>query len=101
MTTAIPDRPDPAVLDELHDWLKAAWDPEIALRQWWSRLAESGWSQPDWPIEWFGKGLSRSASNTIRRAIREFGAVTAPVGFATSMAGPTVLVFGTDDQKAR
>ena len=34
-------------------------------------------------------------------AIQRFGAVPAPVGFATGMAGPTLLVHGTEDQKRR
>ena len=46
------------VIDELHEWLKQAWDPNLTLREWWARLAESGWSQPHWPVEWFGKGCS-------------------------------------------
>ena len=89
------------VLEELHGWLKGAWDPDLTLRAWWARLAESGWSQPHWPAEWFGKGLPVALANDVTRAIQEFGAVTAPVGFATGMAGPTLLDYGTAAQKAR
>jgi alkylation response protein AidB-like acyl-CoA dehydrogenase len=90
-----------SALEELHGWLKEAWDPDLTLRDWWARLAESGWSQPHWPAQWFGKGLSVAVANDVTRAIQEFGAVTAPVGFATGMAGPTLLDHGRDDQKAR
>ena len=96
MTTA-----ETNVLDQLHEWLKTAWDPNLTLREWWARLAESGWSQPHWPTEWFGQGRSPAEASVIVRAIREFGAVTAPVGFATGMAGPTLLIHGRDDQKSR
>jgi alkylation response protein AidB-like acyl-CoA dehydrogenase len=89
------------VLDELHEWLALNWDPDLTLRVWWSRLAASGWSQPHWPLEWYGKGLSRADSAAVQHGIREFGAVTAPVGFGTGMAGPTLLDHGTDDQKRR
>ena len=90
-----------AVLDELHAWLEHAWHPDLTLREWWARLAASGWAAPHWPVEWYGKGLSRAESTTTTRAIREFGAVTAPVGFGTGLAGPTILVHGTDEQKRR
>jgi alkylation response protein AidB-like acyl-CoA dehydrogenase len=89
------------VLEELREWLKTAWDPDLTLRAWWARLAESGWSQPHWPVEWFGKGLPATVADTVTRAIQDFGAVTAPLGFATGMAGPTLLDYGTADQKTR
>jgi alkylation response protein AidB-like acyl-CoA dehydrogenase len=95
--TPSPDR----LLDELHEWLRDAWDPDLTLRVWWERLADSGWSQAHWPVEWFGKGTTRAESATIARAIRDFGAVPGPVGFANGMAGPTVLEHGTDEQKRR
>jgi len=88
-------------LEELIQWLGVNWDPEMTLREWWKILAKSGWSQPLWPLEWYGKGLSRGEANEVRRTIREFGAVTGPPGFATGMAGPTLLVHGTDEQKSR
>jgi alkylation response protein AidB-like acyl-CoA dehydrogenase len=89
------------VIDQLQSWLEQSWDPELPLGEWWRILAESGWAQPHWPSEWFGKGLSRSEANRAVRAIRDFGAVTAPVGFGTALAGPTLIVHGTEEQKAR
>ena len=88
-------------LDDLHGWLEAAWDPDLTLREWWARLAASGWSQPDWPLEWFGRGLARADASTVARAIRQAGALTGPTGFGAGMAGPTLLAHGTDDQQAR
>jgi alkylation response protein AidB-like acyl-CoA dehydrogenase len=89
------------ILDEFHEWLTLNWDPDLALRDWWARLAGSGWSQPHWPKGWYGRGLSRGDAAAVQRAVREFGAVTAPAGFGTGMAGPTLLDHGTDDQRSR
>ena len=61
-----------SALEELHGWLKGAWDPDLTLRAWWARLAESGWSQPHWPAEWFGKGLPVAIANDATRAIQEY-----------------------------
>ena len=90
-----------AVLGELDEWLEANWDPELSLGEWWQRLGTSGWAQPHWPREWYGRGLSRADGPAVSVAIQRFGAVPGPVGFATGMAGPTLLVHGTDDQRRR
>jgi alkylation response protein AidB-like acyl-CoA dehydrogenase len=92
---------DAEILDDLQGWLRSSWDPELTVGAWWKQLADSGWSQPHWPTEWYGKGLPRAAAGAITRAIRAYGAVTAPVGFATGMAGPTLLTHATPDQLAR
>jgi alkylation response protein AidB-like acyl-CoA dehydrogenase len=89
------------VVDELQLWLEKSWDPDIPLRAWWKRLAESGWAQPHWPTEWYGRGLTRAEAQEATRMIRDFGAVNSPVGTGTSLAGPTLLVHGTAEQKAR
>ena len=89
------------VLADLRRWLASNWDPDLTVRQWWERLAESGWSQPHWPVEWYGKGLPTEQASAVARTIADFGALTAPVGFATGMAGPALLVHGTDEQKHR
>jgi alkylation response protein AidB-like acyl-CoA dehydrogenase len=88
-------------LAELHEWLEASWDPDLTVRAWWQRLADAGWAQPHWPVEWHGRGLSRVASSAVSVAIRDFGAVPGVGGFATGLAGPTLLAHGTDDQRRR
>ncbi|MGH9290997.1 MAG: acyl-CoA dehydrogenase family protein [Acidimicrobiales bacterium] len=99
--TAVSESNLDVALGELGDWLEANWDPELSLREWWQRLGESGWAQPHWPREWHGRGLSRADGLAVSVAIQRFGAVPGPVGFATGMAGPTLLVHGTDEQKRR
>ena len=36
---------------EVRSWLAANWSPGLTLRQWWTRLAESGWGFPTWPAQ--------------------------------------------------
>jgi alkylation response protein AidB-like acyl-CoA dehydrogenase len=88
-------------IDQLQRWLAERWDPELTLAQWWARLGASGWSQPHWPPEWFGRGLLPTEARAVTRTIRQFGAVTAPRGFGPDLVGPTLLEHGTADQKAR
>jgi hypothetical protein len=88
-------------LDELQEWLEESWDPSLTLREWWRLLADANWSQPHWPIEWYGRGLSLSDASMVARTIREFGAVAGPPSIATRLAGPTLLVHGSEDQKRK
>ncbi|HEY3140489.1 MAG TPA: acyl-CoA dehydrogenase family protein [Acidimicrobiales bacterium] len=84
---------------ELKAWLDQNWDPDLTVGEWWDRLGTSGWGVPAWPIEWFGKGLSRSEAVRVQQTIAEFGALSAPGGLGLLLAGPTITVHGTDEQK--
>jgi alkylation response protein AidB-like acyl-CoA dehydrogenase len=99
--TAVSESDLDVVLGELGGWLEANWDPELSLGEWWQRLGASGWAQPHWPREWYGRGLPRAHAPAVSLAIGRFGAVPGPAGFATGMAGPTLLVHGSDEQKRR
>jgi alkylation response protein AidB-like acyl-CoA dehydrogenase len=86
---------------ELKAWLDANWDPDLTVGEWWERLGTSGWGVPTWPTEWFGKGLSRGEGVRVQQAIAEYGALGAPGGLGLLLAGPTIIVHGTDEQKQR
>jgi len=87
------------VIEELRAWLADNWDPDLTITQWWDRLGLAGWSAPTWPVEWFGKGVSRDEANAISREISEFGAIGAPAGLGLLLAGPTIVTHGTDEQR--
>ena len=38
-------------------WLEENWDPNLSLIEWRIKLTDTGWGMPDWPEEWYGKGL--------------------------------------------
>jgi alkylation response protein AidB-like acyl-CoA dehydrogenase len=86
---------------EVKSWLAENWDPDLTVAEWWDRLGTSGWGVPTWPVEWFGKGLSRAEGVRVQQAIADFGALPAPGGLGLMLAGPTIVVHGDDEQKTR
>ena len=68
-------------------------------RQFAERLATKQWVAPHWPVEYGGLGLS-----VIEQLIfnEEMSYANAPIGYSTigvGWAGPTIIVYGTDEQK--
>ena len=53
-----------------------------------------------WPSDWFGKDLNAPGVR-VQQAITEFGALPAPGGLGLMLAGPTIAVHSTDEQKQR
>jgi len=89
------------VITELRSWLTDNWDPDLTVAEWWDRLGRAGWCAPTWPVEWYGKGVSRDEANDIAREIAAFGALGAPAGLGLLLAGPTIVEHGTDEQRQR
>jgi alkylation response protein AidB-like acyl-CoA dehydrogenase len=89
------------VTAEVTVWLEQNWDPDLTVAEWWDRLGRSGWATPTWPVEWYGHGLARSEGVRVQQAITAFGALGAPGGLGTLLAGPTITVHGTDEQRQR
>jgi alkylation response protein AidB-like acyl-CoA dehydrogenase len=82
-------------------WVDDAWDLDLTLREWWRRLAESGWGFPAWPREWFGRQLPPLAAEAVARELAAAGVVAPPGGVGTSMGAPALFEFGTDEQLRR
>jgi alkylation response protein AidB-like acyl-CoA dehydrogenase len=82
-------------------WLAEAWDPELSLREWRIRLADSGWACPTWPREWCGRGLPATAASVVAEELTRAGAVGPPGGVGVSLAGPTILEHGSEELKQR
>ena len=74
-------------------------DPDTLL--WLERMVEKGWTVPNWPKEYGGGGLSNDEYLILLEEMAAINARPALSSFGTSMIGPTLLEFGTDDQKAR
>ena len=72
-------------------------DPEVML--WLDRMIEKGWTAPTWPKEFGGAGLSTEEYVVLIEEMRRIDARPALGGMGTSMIGPTLLEYGTDEQK--
>lgn len=75
-----------------------------ALETWRARLAEKGWGAPTWPTEYGGAGLSQPEAKVIGEEMHKAGAfnhIPMLAGMGVTMVGPTLLEYGTEDQKAR
>ncbi len=86
---------------EVRAWLEQNWDPELSLREWRTRLADSGWGCPTWPLEWFGRGLPVALGDLVAEEFDRNGAVGPPAGGGMGLAAPTILEHGSDELKRR
>lgn len=70
-----------------------------AQMAWQAILHERGWAAPAWPIEHGGAGWSVTQRHIFERERVLAGAPpTSPMGI--NMAGPAIIRFGTEEQKA-
>jgi alkylation response protein AidB-like acyl-CoA dehydrogenase len=89
------------VSEQVLAWFRDAWDPELSLVEWRSRLVDSGWAVPSWSNEWFGLGLPAWADRVAHSTIRAAGGVAVPLGAGMSLAAPTIHEHGSDELKHR
>ena len=70
-------------------------------RLWLERCAEEGLTVPTWPEEYGGAGLGKDEFVALLEEMRALE-IRAPVsGMGTTMIGPTLLEYGTEEQKLR
>ncbi len=67
---------------------------------WLDRMASRGWTVPDWPEEYGGAGLSKEQYIVLFEEMSRINARIPLTGMGVSMIGPTLLEYGTDEQKA-
>ncbi len=74
----------------------------IGSGDWFKKLAERGWIAPAWPKEYGGAGMSQiqqfifNEEVAIHRASRPLHLI-----IGLGMAGPTIIVHGTEEQKKK
>lgn len=90
-----------SVKADVRTWLKEAWDPALTVREWWARLAESGWGMPHWPKQWFGRSLPEREAAAVREEMAAAGVLGPPSGAGPLMAAPVLFAQGTEEQRRR
>lgn len=77
--------------------------PEDAS-QWRDRLGEKGWGTPTWPAIYGGGGLTSAEAAVLSDEMHQAGAIN-PIpllaGMGVTMVGPTILEYGTEEQKKK
>jgi len=68
---------------------------------WMEMMAEKGWTVPMWEKEYGGAGLSIAQTKVLFEEMSAIDARPPLVNMGTRMLGPTLLEFGTEDQKKR
>ncbi len=74
-------------------------EPDVAL--WLERMAARGWTVPTWPRDYGGAELSRAQYGVLVDELKRIDARTPLTGRGVNYIGPTLLEFGTEEQKAR
>ncbi|HEY5332723.1 MAG TPA: acyl-CoA dehydrogenase family protein [Solirubrobacterales bacterium] len=100
-----------AFREELRSWLAhnpPGPDPDAGVdadfewrRAWQSRLHKGGWVGIDWPREFGGRGGTLTESAIFYEELGRAGAPLPAGGLALLLTGPTLMVWGTDEQKER
>jgi acyl-CoA dehydrogenase len=70
-------------------------------RLWQGRLANAGWAGLTWPEAYGGRGLTPIHQIAWSQEAARFELPVEIFGIGIGMAGPTILTWGTEDQKER
>jgi alkylation response protein AidB-like acyl-CoA dehydrogenase len=69
--------------------------------EWTKKLAAGGWICASWPAEYGGKGLSLLQQVVLAEEFARAGAPLRADFFGDTLVGPTILQWGTEEQKQR
>ena len=69
--------------------------------QWRDQAAARGWTAPTWPASYGGGGLNKAEAQVLSQELARIKALPPATGMGLAMIGPTLLEFGTEDQKLR
>lgn len=68
---------------------------------WLERMAERGWTVPQWPKEYGGGGLSREEAKILQQEMARIVARRPLESFGIDMLGPALFKFASEEQKRR
>jgi alkylation response protein AidB-like acyl-CoA dehydrogenase len=73
--------------------------PNPDVKRWLERMAERGWTAPTWPREYGGGGLPAARAKILSQELARLRMPVPLIGFGLTMIGPTLLQFGTEEQR--
>ncbi|RMH75580.1 MAG: acyl-CoA dehydrogenase, partial [Actinomyces sp.] len=83
---------------EVEAFLDENWDPSLTVREWWARLAPSGFAHPMLPPNAGGRGWSRDLAAVVNTVMAERNVLGPPAGLGRMLAAPTIAAHGTQEQ---
>src|SRR5215831_11622130 len=87
------------------DWARRKYDPLETrfdyLRSWQRKLFDAGWAGLAWPKEYGGRGASTMLQVIFWEEMARAGAPPLANVLGLGIIGPTIIAFGTDDQRQR
>ncbi|MDV3456554.1 acyl-CoA dehydrogenase family protein [Sphingomonas sp. HF-S4] len=113
-----PADPLGAFRSEVRDWLAAHFPPSLKGKDnamsavegphenspeedaWQAAMGEKGWGVPTWPSDYGGGGLSRAEARVLQEEMARIGAWNPIGGMGVMMFGPTLLEYGSEEQKS-
>ena len=73
--------------------------PYPESKAWLEMMVEKGWTIPWWPKEYGGGGHNKEETKIINEEVARLRMPAPLGGFGITMIGPTVLQYGTEEQK--
>lgn len=96
-------RLDPDELDGMRSHRVHSEEEDLAAlaegRRWQRLKAEAGWAAPSWPVEHGGRGLSPLLAGIFAAEEAAYDVPANMFSVGVGMAGPTVMEWGTEDQR--
>jgi alkylation response protein AidB-like acyl-CoA dehydrogenase len=81
--------------------LMGATDLSADQQTWKERMGARGWGTPTWPAQYGGGGLSPAEARVLSQEMSALGAISPIGGMGVGMFGPTLLEYGTEEQKKK
>ena len=76
-------------------------DTSEDAKLWKQRMGEKGWGVPTWPAAYGGGGLTKAEARVLQEEMAAIGATNPIGGMGVVMFGPTLLEYGTEEQKRK
>ena len=88
-----------SVRREARDWIEENFDPELSVRAWLERLADSGWAAARLARRVVRQGAPAGPGRGRLRGVQPRRRAGPPAGLGVMLAAPTIIANGSDDLK--